>query len=151
MSRPGCRIAFVSLLFVAVSCTTASVPGGSPFVAPLPPDEDASGLTIGFIPEGFSFVWNEGHETATFHVFQTDAGSRQLSVGVQTFPPPHDSGPRERVTRGGREFEIYDEGRRIRVTERLADDTRIDVLGDSLDVETLLRVAESVSYQPIDG
>jgi hypothetical protein len=40
-----------------------------PWKAEDPPSEWASGLTIGYIPPGFAFVWNEGHETATFHRF----------------------------------------------------------------------------------
>lgn len=150
MSRRQSGITFLLVVLIAASCTTVGgSKGGESFSAPAPPDEDASGLIIGFVPDGYDFVWNEGHETATFHVFQTEDGSGQLSVGVQLFPPAGDSARSERVIRGGREFEIHGEGDRIRVTENVVGGARVDVVGDSLDVATLLRVAESVVYEPI--
>lgn len=56
------------------------------WLAPRPPEEFASGLSIGFIPSGFTFVWNEGHETAVFHVFQTEDGSGQVSSNIREAP-----------------------------------------------------------------
>ena len=50
------------------------------------------------------------------------------------------------VTRGDREFTIYDEGNQTRITEGLESDIRVDVVSDSLDTETLMRIAESVTY-----
>lgn len=120
-----------------------------PFDAPLTPSEFESGLTIGNLPAGFHWVWNGGHETATFHVFQTEDGSEQLSVGIQESPPDH-PGTGEPVTLSGREFVVYDEGNQIRVTEDLGIGIRIDVLSGSLNRETLLEIAASVSYQPPD-
>jgi hypothetical protein len=119
------------------------------FLSPEPADEFASGLTIGFIPEGYSWVWSEGHETATFHTFQTQDESELLSVGIQISPPPH-PGSGEVVTRGERVFTIYDEGSQIRVSEEVGNDTRVDVVSDSLDIDTLMRIAESVTYDPED-
>lgn len=135
------------LLFV-VSCASPS-DGGSPgsFTAPPPPNEFASGLTIGFVPEGFDWVWNEGHETATFHTFQTEDESEQIWVGIQMSPPPH-PGTGEPLSRGGRDFVVYDSGTEVRVTEDLGNDIRIDVVSASLDTETLLRIAESVAFDP---
>lgn len=120
------------------------------FVSPQPPDEFASGLTIGFIPEGFSWVWNEGHETATFHMFQTQDESEQLSVGIQMSPPPH-PGSGEVQTRGDREFTIYNEGDEVRITEDVGNEVRVDVVSSSLDADTLMRIAESVTYNPDAG
>jgi len=143
-------LAIVSIL--ATACTTSrETVGEGTFTAPSPPDEFASGLRIDFIPNGYTFVWNEGHETTEFHVFQTEDGSSQLSVGVQIFPPPHDSGPNEVVISGDREFGVYDEGEWTRLSEDVENDTRIDVLSNTLDVETLVRVAESVTYEPPGG
>lgn len=135
------------VVLALASCSSGRQEVGNTFTSPGPLDEWASGLSIGFIPEGFSWVWNEGHETATFHVFQTEDESQQLSVGVQIAPPQH-PGSGELVARGGHEFVVYDEGARIRVTEELGNDIRLDVLGDSLDTDTLLRIAESVTYDP---
>jgi hypothetical protein len=143
-------LAIVSIL--ATACTTSGeTVGEGRFTAPSLPDEFASGLRIDFIPDGYTFVWNEGHETAEFHVFQADDGSSQLSVGVQVFPPTHDSGPTEVVIRGERHFDIYDEGEWTRLIEDVGNATRIDVLSNTLDVGTLVRVAESVTYEPPGG
>lgn len=138
-------VAAVLVLSVLASCSSNGEASGDTFVSPEPADEFASGLTIGFIPEGFNWVWNEGHETATFHTFQTQDESEQLSVGIQISPTPH-PGSGEVVTRGDREFTIYDEGNQTRITEGLESDIRVDVVSDSLDTETLMRIAESVTY-----
>jgi hypothetical protein len=137
------------VVFVTASCSGSADSNQTTFTSPEPPDEFASGLTVGFIPEGFTWVWNEGHETATFHVFQTENEAGQLSVGVQ-ISPSAPTEPGEAVTRGSREFIIYDEGSWTRVTEAVGDDTRVDVLSNALDTETLLEVAESVAYQPVN-
>jgi hypothetical protein len=125
--------------------TTVQQPGTT-FVSPQPPDEFASGLTIGFIPDGYFFVWNEGHESATFHVFQTEDGSDQVSVGVQE--SPQSSGVGEAMTYDGRQFVVYEEGSQIRVTEEVGNDIRVDVLSGSLDEETLLQIAASTIFDP---
>jgi hypothetical protein len=117
---------------------------GTTFVSPQPPDEFASGLTIGFIPDGYLFVWNEGHESATFHVFQTEDGSDQVSVGVQQ--SPQSSGEGKAVSYDGRQFVVYEEGSQIRVTEDVGNDLRVDVLSGSLDQETLLQIASSTHF-----
>lgn len=137
----------VLVLSVVASCSSNGEGEGGTFVSPESADEVSSGLTIGFIPEGFTWVWNEGHETATFHTFQTQDGSEQLSVGIQISPPTH-PGSGEVVTRGGREFIIYDEGNQARITEDVGNDVRVDVVSDSLDTDTLMRIAESVTYDP---
>lgn len=147
MSHIVRRIATVVVHSVVVSCASNVQEAGGTFTSPDPLDVWASGLTIGFIPEGFSWVWNEGHETATFHTFQTEDESEQLSIGIQIAPPLH-PGSGEAVTRGDREFVVYDEGAQIRVTEDVGNDTRIDVLSDSLDTDTVLRIAESITYDP---
>ncbi|HZD23736.1 MAG TPA: hypothetical protein VE569_10105 [Acidimicrobiia bacterium] len=144
------RFAFLVLASLAVAACSGSTGQevGTAFTSPQPPDEWASGLTIGFIPDGYSWVWNEGHETATFHVFQTEDESGQLSIGVQISPPPH-PGSGEALTRDGRHFVVYDEGTQIRVTEDVGDDTRVDVVSGSLDRKTLLQIAESITYEPV--
>jgi hypothetical protein len=35
-------------------------------------------MKIGLIPDGYEFAWNEGHERAIFHAFQTADESGQL-------------------------------------------------------------------------
>lgn len=115
--------------------------------APEPPDEFASGLTIGFIPEGFSFVWNEGHESAVFHVFQTEDESEQVSIGRQISPEPYPT-PGEQIVRDDREFMLVEDTRETRVLEEVGGDVRLEVVSQSVDSETLLRVAESVVYHP---
>lgn len=105
-----------------------------------------SGLTIGFIPDGYFFVWNEGHESATFHVFQTADGSDQVSVGVQE--SPQSSGVGQAMTYDGRQFVVYEEGSQIRVAEEVGNDIRVDVLSGSLDQETLMQIAASTIFDP---
>lgn len=119
---------------------------GTTFVSPQPPDEFASGLTIGFIPDGYFFVGNEGHESATFHVFQTEDGSDQVSVGVQV--SPQSSGEGEAVSLDGRQLVVHEEGSQIRVTEDVGNNHRVDVLSGSLDQETLLQIAASTHFDP---
>ena len=139
------------LLAVVAACAgSADRRPGTAFTSPQPGAEGASGLTIDFVPDGYSWVWNEGHETAVFHVFQTEDGSGQVSVGVQISPSPH-PGSGETVIRDGRDFVVYDEGPQMRVTEDVGNDTRVDVVSGSLDRETLLRIAESTTYQPVEG
>ncbi len=121
---------------------------GTSFVSPQPPTEFASGLTIGFIPDGYTWVWNEGHETAIFHVFQTDDGSGQVSVGVQV--SPQSGGVGEEVNSDGREFVVYAESSKTRVTEDVGNETRVDVLSGSLDQDTLLLIAKSTTFEPAD-
>ena len=115
--------------------------------APEPPDEFASGLTIGFVPEGFGFVWNEGHETAVFHVFQTEDESEQVSIGRQISPEPYPT-PGEVLVLGDREFTLVEDTRETRVLEEVDGDIRLEVVSQTLDSETLTQIAESVSYDP---
>lgn len=147
MNRVARRSAPAAVLFLVLASCSSSETGGN-LTSPDPPVEWASGLTIAFIPEGFRWVWNEGHETATFHTFQTEDESETLSIGIQIDPPRH-PGSGEDVTRGDRWFVVYDEGSQIRVTEEAGNDVRVDVVSDSLDVDTLLRIAESVTYEPV--
>lgn len=128
------------------STTVAETDHGE-WSAPEPPDEFASGLTIGFIPGGFTFVWNEGHETAAFHVFQTEGGSEQVSIGRQISPEPYPT-PGEQVVRDDRQFTLVENTRETRVLEEVDVDIRIEVVSRTLDSETLLRIAESVVYNP---
>ena len=131
---------------VAAACGSTDRPAGvgsSSWSAPDPPVECASGITIGFVPAGYAFVYNEGHETATFHVFQAGDGS-QFEVGRQLPPPPYPTSGHQ-VTRAGRVFTVNGE---VRVFEELANGTRIEVLSHNLDEATLLDVAESVIYDP---
>jgi hypothetical protein len=127
--------------------TTVARSDDGEWVAPEPPDEFASGLTIGFIPEGFAFVWNEGHETAVFHVFQTEDESDQLSIGRQISPEPYPT-PGEQVVRDDREFTLVQDTREVRVLEEVDGDIRLEVVSQTLDSETLLLIAESVVYDP---
>ena len=115
------------------------------WTADAPPSEVASGLTIGHIPSGFTFAWNEGHETATFHVFTSADDSAQFAVGRQISPEPYPIAGRE-VTRGGRVFTVL-EGE-TRILEEVGSGIRIEVVSRSLDAETLLQIAESVHYDP---
>ena len=139
----------VALCALALAVTTAcsGAPDADPtaytFVAPDPPYQFASGLTIEFVPAGYEYVRDAGHESAAFHVFEPADGSALLSVGVQFHPSPHPN-EGESVTRGGREFTIYAEGQRTRVRETADAGDVIDVLADSLDTETLLDVAASI-------
>lgn len=133
----------ILILSLTVSaCSTSS--GGGPWTAPDPPDGGGSGLTIGYLPNGFSFVWNEGHETATFHVFQREDGE-ELAVGRTISPRPSPS-VGEEVTREGRRFTLLESDNETRVLEELASLVRVEVVSRSLDADTLLRIAESVSY-----
>jgi len=137
-------------LLVVMTTTACSPPAdgttGATFNAP-DADEWSSGLTIGFIPAGYVFAWNEGHETAIFHVFQAEEGPGQLSVGIQVSPGAQQE-PGSRVSRGGHDFIVYGEGARTRATEDVGDGFRVDVLADSLDLETLLEIAESMTFTP---
>lgn len=132
------------LSLCASACWGSS--GGEPWVAPDPPDSWASGLSIDYIPDEFSFVWNEGHETATFHVFQTAEGE-QVSVGRQLTLEPYPSAV-EQLIRDGREFAVAEGSSETRVLVELADGVRIEVVSQTLDTDTLLRITESVGYDP---
>jgi hypothetical protein len=104
-------------------------------------------LTIGFIPDGFTFVWNEGHESAVFHVFQTEDETGQVAVGRQISSDPYQAAG-EQVVRGDRKFTLVEYTREIRVVEEIGGDIRVEVVSQTLDAETLLRIAESVIYNP---
>jgi hypothetical protein len=153
-------VGVAALVFASVACSSTGADEGGDegsttvagsddgeWLAPEPPDEFASGLTVGFIPAGFTFVWNEGHETAVFHVFQTEDGSEQVSIGRQISPEPYPT-PGEEVVRGDREFTLVEDTRETRVLEEVDGDIRLEVVSQILDSETLLRVAESVVYDP---
>jgi hypothetical protein len=92
-------------------------------------------------------VWNEGHETAVFHVFQTEDESEQVSIGRQISPEPYPT-PGEQVVRGKRELMLVEDTRETRVLEEVDGDIRVEVVSQTLDSETLLRIAESTSYDP---
>lgn len=68
-------------------------------------------------------------------------------MGIQISPAPH-PGSGEVATRGNREFTIYDEGNQTRITDDVGHAIRVDVVSDSLDTNTLMRIAESVTYDP---
>jgi len=123
--------------------TTPGETGATSWTADAPPSEWASGLTIDYIPSGFTFAWNEGHETATFHVFTSGDDSAQFAVGRQISPAPYPIAGRE-VTRDGRVFTVI-EGE-TRILEDGDNGIRIEVVSRSLDAETLLQIAESVHY-----
>lgn len=115
VKRAGVLIGMAVLSLTVAACSSPS--SGSDdgrWSAPEPPDEDASGLSIGFIPDGFSFVWNEGHKTATFHVFQTEDGSEQVSIGRQISPEPYPTAG-EQIVRDGRELTLVEDTRETRV------------------------------------
>jgi hypothetical protein len=127
--------------------TTTVTESQVPWSAPEPPGQFASGLTIGFIPDGFTFVWNEGHESAVFHVFQTEDETGQVAVGRQISSDPYQAAG-EQVVRGDRKFTLVEYTREIRVVEEIGGDIRVEVVSQTLDAETLLRIAESVIYNP---
>jgi hypothetical protein len=135
----------LTILSLTVSACWGSS-GDESWSAPDPPDGWASGLEVGYVPDGYSFVRNEGHETATFHVFQTGDGD-QVSIGRQISPEPYPI-PGEQVDRDGREFTLVETSNETRVLEEMPRDIRVEVVSQSLDADTLLRVAESVSYDP---
>jgi hypothetical protein len=137
----------LTLAITACSSPTNGDTGDGPFTAPAPPDEWASGLTIGYIPEGFTFVSNQGHETATFHVFMTADESQQVAIGRQISPPPYPTAG-QAVTRAGRDFTVVEDTAETRILEKVGNGIRIEVASPSLDSETLLRIAESTSYDP---
>jgi hypothetical protein len=123
--------------------TSASGPPES-WSAPEPPSEWASGITVGEIPAGYYFGWNEGHETATFHVFVAQDGASQFAVGRQLTSEPWPLQGRE-VTLHGRVFTITAE---VRILEEVADGVRLEVVSQSLDQAVLLAIAESAQYDP---
>ena len=136
------------MLAIAACSSSQSIQADDgPWIAPEPPDEWASGLTIGYIPPGFTFVWNMGHETATFHVFMTTDESEQVSIGRQISPQPYPTAG-EAVTRAGREFTIVEDATETRVLEEVGSGIRVEVVSASLDPQILLRIAESTSYDP---
>jgi hypothetical protein len=49
-------LAVLGLALAACSSSTSGDEGGRSWSAPDPPAEFASGLTIGYIPEGFAFL-----------------------------------------------------------------------------------------------
>lgn len=149
MSSRATRLIPFLLVAIATACSPATdqdIPG----LSAEPSFEFASGLSVAFIPDGFLWVWNEGHETATFHVFQTEDESEQLAIGLHTSPPTP-AGSFELELRGEREFDVYGDGGGIRVTETIDHTTRIDVLSETLDRSTLLDIAEAITYTPTNN
>ena len=116
----------------------------SAWSAPEPPSEWASGITVGEIPPCYYFGWNEGHETATFHVFVAQDGASQFAVGRQRTSEPWPVEGYE-VALSGRIFTITPE---VRIIEGVGDGVRIEVVSQSLDRDVLLRIADSVRYDP---
>src|SRR5665811_1486268 len=139
------------LVLVVAACVPSTPSDGTDNASAAGRDVDttwvgigSSGLTIGLIPAGYAFAWNEGHETATFHTFvSTDGG--KFSVGRQISPPPYPY-PGVKVERAGRTFTVIDG--ETRILEDVGNDIRVETVSDSLDTETLLRIAESVTYDP---
>jgi hypothetical protein len=111
---------------------------------PEPPSEWASGITVGEIPPGYNFGWNEGHETATFHVFVAQDGASQFAVGRQRTSEPWPVEGYE-VTLSGRVFTITPE---VRILEEVGAGVRIEVVSQSLDQDVLLLIAQSIRYDP---
>jgi hypothetical protein len=68
-------------------------------------------------------------------------------VGRQIAPEPYPF-PGEDVTRNGRSFTLVKGTRETRVLTDTDRDVRIEVVSRTLDSETLLRIAESVGYEP---
>lgn len=137
-------LAMLSLVVAACSSTGADE-RAEIWSAPDPPSDFASGLTIGFLPDGFTFVWNEGHETATFHVFESADATLQFSVGRQIATEPYPF-PGEEVTRNGRTFTLVETTRETRILMHADRDVRVEVVSRTLDAATLMRIADSVGY-----
>jgi hypothetical protein len=147
MKRIAVSAPLLVAAFVLAACATPAPVGDTEtgqWLAPEPPDEFASGLMIGSVPDGFAFEWNEGHETAILHTF-TSANGAQISIGRQLSPPPYPIAGEE-VIRNGREFTVIAD--EVRILEQLDDGVRVEVVSASLDVDSLLLIAESVSYDP---
>lgn len=125
--------------------TSANRTVAVPWSASEPPSFWASGLTLNFIPDGFTFDINEGHESATFHDFTHTDGSGQFSVGRVVNPGPVAG---EQVTRDGRVFTIVEYSRETRIKEEVGNGFIIEVVGRSLDTDTLLRIADGMGYDP---
>ncbi|NOY54815.1 MAG: hypothetical protein GXP34_02395 [Actinobacteria bacterium] len=152
--RRAVVVAVVALVVAACSGSTLGegtggsfVPGGgtaTSWVAPALDDDGASGLRIGYVPAGYSFVFNEGHESAMFHRFVADDGT-WFAVGRSLFPAPYPIRGVD-VVRDGRTFTVI-EGE-PRILEYVGDGVRVETVSKSLDTETLLRIAESVTYDP---
>lgn len=152
--RRAVVVAVVALVLAACSGATSGEGAGVPsasrggtaasWVASALDDDGASGLRIGYVPAGYSFVFNEGHESAMFHRFVADDGT-WFAVGRSLFPSPYPIGGVD-VVRDGRTFTVIEGERRI--LEDVGDGVRVETVSGSLDVETLLRIAESVTYDP---
>jgi hypothetical protein len=78
---------------------------------------------------------------------QTEDGSGQVSIGRQIAPEPYPT-PGEQVVGGDRQFTLVEDTRETRVLEEIEGDIRLEVVSQTLDSETLLRIAESVVYDP---
>ncbi len=130
-----------------VDSTTTSVSRtvAVPWSASEPPSLWASGLTLNYIPDGFTFDINQGHESATFHDFTSTDGLGKFSVGRVANPEPVAG---EQVTRDGRVFTIVEYSRETRIKEEVGNGFIIEVVGRSLDTDTLLRIADGMSYDP---
>ncbi len=135
----------VAVEWESAATTTMPDDRGDTWVAPDPPDGWASGLSIGFVPDGFVYEESEGHETATFHVFVSTDGARRFGVGRQWSPPPYPFVGDE-IDRDGRTFTVIPD--EVRVLEEVGGRVRIEVVSSSLDAETLMRIAVGVTYDP---
>jgi hypothetical protein len=122
----------------------------SGWVVPDPSGFWASGLTIDWIPPGFTFKTNMGtaDEARSWvsHVFASEDGT-EFDVGRQRFASSYPQSGQV-VTVHGREFTIVDTPAGTHVTEEAGGDIRIIVFSIQMDADALLEIAKGVTYDP---
>jgi hypothetical protein len=116
------------------------------------------GITVGHVPEGFSYSETTFHETWAGHLFTNEDGSEQFIVSWSEGSGSDPGyGECREVTRSGQSYLLCREWQRTAIGWTEAGDRfgvssrRVDS-GPKVDVTTLWLIAESVTYEPLgDG
>lgn len=112
----------------------------------LPADTLPTGLTVGYVPEGFYPTSESQHiQRGRFNVFRSETEAEELTVGV--LGPDVTLPAGETVRRGEMDFVVTVSGEHNRVT-RTVDGVAVEVASKALSAETLVSVSASITYDP---
>lgn len=137
--------------------TTTTLPLVPPPAGPDSGWSDAdwgAGITVGYVPEGFSYLISEGNIVYMGHRFANEDETVEFSVAWFRSDSPR-WGEGQEVTRRGTEYYIEKSWRWTRILREVGEDEVIGVMirridgGPKVDVATLWLIAESVIYEPV--
>jgi len=109
--------------------------------------EFGDGITITGIPDGFAFTVAVGVGGSSSFMFATADGSAEFSV-TRRLSAPSMSIQGRHVTRDGRVFTVAQVEGQTRTVEDVGNGVLIEVASRTLDTESLLDIAETVTYDP---